>query len=214
MIGDKLVITDYHRQGAAQVFAVVQQRLESAAGALCVTVAGESGSGKSEIAHCLAELLEQSGYTTIVLGQDDYFRLSPKSNHEKRLQDISWVGPGEVRLDLLGENIANLKEHPDRPLKKPLVYFQESRIDSEIIEPKKRDVVIVEGTYTSLLENVDVRAFIDRNYRQTKKARLKRARDPDVDFLEKVLEIEHQEISKHKARADAVIPPPPEEQEP
>jgi hypothetical protein len=64
-----------------------------------------------------------------------------------------------------------------------------------------------------LLQNADVRAFIDRNYRQTKKARLKRARDPDVDFLEKVLEIEHQEISTHKARADVVIPPPAEERE-
>ena len=73
------------------------------------------------------------------------------------------------------------------------------------------DLVIAEGTYTSLLENVDLRAFIDRNYRQTKKARLTRARDPDVDFLEKVLEIEHQEISRHKARADVVIPPPEEE---
>jgi uridine kinase len=213
MIGDKLVITDYHRQGAAQVYEVLKPRQDSAPGPLSVTVAGESGSGKSEIAHCLAELAEKDGKIAMVLGQDDYFKLPPKSNHEKRLQDISWVGPGEVRLDLLDENITNLKEHPDRPVKKPLVYFTENRIDSETVEPKKRDVIIAEGTYTSLLENVDVRAFINRNYRQTKKARLKRARDPDVDFLEKVLEIEHQEISKHKARADVVIPPPPEEQE-
>lgn len=213
MIGDRLVITDYHRQGAAQVYEVLKPRLDSAPGPLSVTVAGESGSGKSEIAHCLAELLEKDGKTTIILGQDDYFKLPPRSNHEKRLQDISWVGPGEVRLDLLDENITSLKEHPDRPVKKPLVYFQENSIDSETIEPKQHDVIIAEGTYTSLLENVDLRAFINRNYRQTKKARLKRARDPDVDFLEKVLEIEHQEISKHRARADVVIPPPPEEQE-
>jgi uridine kinase len=213
MIGDKLVITDYHRQGAALVFEVVQQRLKSGTGPLAVSVAGESGSGKSEIAHCLAELLEQEGYSATILGQDDYFKLPPKSNLQKRQQEISWVGPGEVRLDLLDENIADLKEHPDRPVKKPLVYFQENRIDSETIEPKKRDVIIVEGTYTSLLQNLDVRAFIDRNYRQTKKARLKRARDPDLDFLEKVLEIEHQEISKHKPKADVVIPPPPDEQE-
>ncbi len=213
MIGDKLVITDYHRQGAAQVFEAVQRRLKSDGGPVSVSVAGESGCGKSEIAHCLAELLEREGYSAIILGQDDYFKLPPKSNHQKRQQDISWVGPGEVRLDLLDDNITNLKENPDRPVKKPLVYFQENRIDSENIEPQKRDVIIAEGTYTSLLEHIDVRAFINRNYRQTKKARLTRARDPDVDFLEKVLEIEHQEISKHKAKADVVIPPPPEEQE-
>jgi uridine kinase len=191
MIGDKLVITDYHRQGATQVFEAVQTRLKSDGGPVSVSVAGESGCGKSEIAHCLVELLEREGYSAI----------------------ISWVGPGEVRLDLLDENITDLKERPDRPLKKPLVYFQENRIDSENIDPRKRDVIIAEGTYTSLLENIDVRAFINRNYRQTRKTRLKRARDPDVDFLEKVLEIEHQEISKHKARADVVIPPPPEDQD-
>jgi uridine kinase len=126
MIGDRLVITDYHRQGAARVYTVVQQRLKPDAGPLCVSVAGESGSGKSEIAHCLAELLEKDGYSAIILAQDDYFKLPPKSNHEKRQKDISWVGPGEVRLDLLDENIESLKEHPDRPLKKPLVYFQKA----------------------------------------------------------------------------------------
>ena len=36
----------------------------------------------------------------VVLQQDDYFRLPPKSNHQKRLDDILWVGTGEVRLDL------------------------------------------------------------------------------------------------------------------
>ena len=74
----------------------------------------------------------------------------------------------------------------------------------------RRDVLIVEGTYTTLLENVDLRTFINRTYHQTKKARLARARDPDVGFLERVLEIEHQEISQHKARADVVMDPPPE----
>ena len=65
-----------------------------------VTVAGESGSGKSEIAHCIAEVLEGEGKRALVLGQDDYFKLPPKSNHNRRLEGIDWVGPGEVRLDI------------------------------------------------------------------------------------------------------------------
>ena len=174
-------------------------------------MAGESGCGKTETAHCLAELLEAAGKECIVLGQDDYFKLPPKSNHRRRLEGLGWVGPGEVRLDLLDEHVAHLKQHPDRPLEKPLVHFDDDRIASEVLPPAARDVVIAEGTYTSLLENADLRVFIDRNYRQTKKARLERARDPDVDFLEQVLEIEHRVISAHKARADVVIAPPPEE---
>ncbi len=208
MIGDKLVVTEYHREAARRIWSHLKERGET--GPVAVSVAGESGCGKSETAHCLAELGEAAGLRTVVLAQDDYFRLPPKTNHNRRLEDLSWVGPGEVRLDLLDEHVARLKSSPD-PLTKPLVYFEEDRIGTEVLEPGPYDLVIAEGTYTTLLQNVDVRAFIDRNYRQTKKARLRRARDPDVAFLEKVLAIEHDIISKHKALADVVIPPPPEE---
>lgn len=208
MIGDKLVITDYHRQAARRIWEFLKTRDEK--GPVAVSVAGESGCGKSETAHCLAELAQQAGLRTVVLAQDDYFKLPPKSNHRKRLEDISWVGPGEVRLDLLDEHVRLLKTTSE-PVTKPLVYFEEDRIGTETLEPGPYDVVIAEGTYTTLLQNVDVRAFIDRTYKQTKKDRLRRARDPDVEFLEKVLAIEHDIISKHKALADVVIPPPPEE---
>jgi uridine kinase len=211
MIGDKLVITDYHRAGAAKAMVSVRERLKDGRRPLGVTVAGESGSGKSEIAHCLSELMAAEGLRSVVLGQDDYFVLPPKANHRKRLEDISAVGTGEVRLDLLDEHMAALMAHPTRPLEKPLVFFDEDRIGSETVEPGPLDAVIAEGTYTTLLKNADLRIFINRTYKQTKKARLTRGRDPDVGFLEKVLEIEHKEISAHRAKADVILDPPPEE---
>lgn len=211
MIGDKLIITEYHRAAAAKVLPLVLARFAEDTKIVAVSVGGESGCGKTETAYCLAEAIEAEGRSCLVLGQDDYFRTPPKSSHRNRLADISCVGTGEVRLDLLEAHIDALKEHPDQPLTKPLVRFDEDRIDSETIKPGRRDVLIVEGTYTTLLPNIDIRAFINRNYRQTKKSRLARARDPDVVFLEQVLEIEHQEISQHKALADVIIDPLPEE---
>ncbi len=213
MIGDKLVITDYHRAAAAKALEVVSERLASGAGTLAVSIAGESGCGKTETAHCLAEALEAQGRKCLILSQDDYFRLPPKSNHQKRLGDISWVGTGEVRLDLLDEHVAAVKQRPDEPLTKPLAYYDEDKLGDETVPPGRRDVVIAEGTYTTMLSNIDVRVFINRTYHQTKKARLTRGRDPDVGFLEKVLEIEHEEISRHKECADVVIEPPPEERD-
>ena len=209
MIGDKLVITDYHRIGATKVIEEVKRRWATSDQPIAVTVAGESGSGKSEIAYCLAELVYESGKKSIILCQDDYFKLPPKTNHNKRLEDIDWVGPGEVHLDILDNHVDFLKRRRDQPLEKPLIYFDEDRIGCETILPDVFDVVIAEGTYTSLLKNSDLRVFIDRNYKETKKDRLKRNRDPDVDFLEKVLAIEHLEISKHKCLADIIIDPPP-----
>ncbi len=211
MIGDKLLITDYHRAGAAQALELIRTRLAEGL-TLAVTVAGESGSGKSEIGHVIADTLTGEGKRCIVLGQDDYFVLPPRSNHERRQEDISWVGMGEVRLDLLDEHLARIKSRSGEPFTKPLVYFEENRIGSEEVDGVVFDLVVAEGTYTSALENADIRVFIDRNYRQTKRSRLARGRDPDVAFLEQVLEIEHGIISAHKARADVVIPPPPEEQ--
>ena len=109
--------------------------------------------------------------------QDDYFHLPPRSNHERRQEDISWVGMGEVKLDLLDEELLQLKKRDGRPLTKPLVYFEENRVDEETVDGGPYDVVVAEGTYTSALENVDIRVFINRTYRQTKKARLARGRD-------------------------------------
>ncbi len=212
MIGDKLLITDYHRAGADKALKVIRPLLADDR-TVTVTVAGESGSGKSEIGHCIAEALIEEGKKALVLGQDDYFVLPPKSNHEKRQEDISWVGLGEVKLELLDSHLAQLRKRDGRPLVKPLVYFEENQVDEEAVDGGPYAVVVAEGTYTSSLQNVDVRVFIDRTYRQTKKARLARGRDPDVAFLEQVLEIEHGIISQHKALADVIIDPPPEERE-
>ena len=52
---------------------------------------------------------------------------------------------------------------------------------------------------------------MNSDYKGTKKHRLKRARDPDLEWLEQVLKIEHEEISRHKARANVIIAPPPED---
>ena len=211
MIGDKLLITDYHRAGAATAMETIRPLLEKGK-TVTVSVAGESGGGKSEIGHCIAQTLIDEGKSALVLGQDDYFKLPPKSNHQRRQQDISWVGPGEVKLDLLDSHLAALKTRSGEPLEKPLVYFEEDRIGTETIQGGPFQLVVAEGTYTSQLENLDVRVFINRTYHQTKKARLARGRDPDVAFLEEVLDIEHRIISKHKERADVVLFPPPEEQ--
>ena len=54
MIGDKLVITEYHREGAATMLPALRQALTAGKKPLTTFIAGESGSGKSEIANCVA----------------------------------------------------------------------------------------------------------------------------------------------------------------
>lgn len=206
MIGDKLVITDYHRQAAG--LAMDHLRARGGERRLAISVSGESGSGKSETAHCLRELLEAEGRKVVVLGQDDYFRMPPKTNAAYRRTDLDWVGPGEVNLDLMSRNARQIRSGA-ASIVKPLVNFDEDKIGGETLAGGPWDAVIAEGTYTSMLEGLDVRVFIDRTYRETKKDRLRRAREEaEGAFIEQVLEKEHQIISREKARAHVVVPGP------
>jgi uridine kinase len=121
-----------------------------------------------------------------------------------RAKDIGRVGPGEVRLDLLNENIKTILDG-NKEIKKPLVIFEEDRITSEKVYLEPFKVIIIDGTYTTLLENIDCRVFIDRDRDDTRADRLKRNREQQNEYLEKILEIEHLIISKHKALANIIV---------
>ncbi len=203
MKGDIIIVEPHHRDAARQIVARLLAQIE-ADRAYVITVAGESGSGKSETGTAIAEELERSGKRAFVFQQDDYFVLPPKSNDSRRRDDISWVGTGEVRLNLLDEHIAAARRR-ERRLAKPLVDYERDAIDSEMVDLSGYDAFVAEGTYTTLLKDVDCRVFIDRNRLQTLESRRRRAREPIEPFLERVLEIEHRIISSHKSMADIII---------
>jgi uridine kinase len=94
----------------------------------------------------------------------------------------------------------------EKTIYKPLVYFEEDRMTTEEMAVGDFVALIAEGTYTSLLNFVDFRIFIDRDYHQTLDARKRRARDKFDDFIVDVLEREHLVISEHKKKADVIIP--------
>ena len=71
MHGDSIIIEEYHRKAATGISERVLPIIEAAPGKHTITVAGESGSGKSEIASALAELFEGGGLGTVILQQDD-----------------------------------------------------------------------------------------------------------------------------------------------
>lgn len=201
MIGDKLVIEPHHTERAKEVGDLVEDRLDDK---YVVTVAGESGSGKSELAAEIVRELSDRGHAADMIQQDDYFVFPPKTNHEMRRNNIEQVGPYEVKLDFMDANLRSFKRN-ESPIYKPLVVYDDDRITREEKATDQLQVLVAEGTYTSTLEFADFRVFIDRDYHQTKATREKRARDVLEPFIQDVLEREHQIIAQHKARADAVI---------
>jgi uridine kinase len=205
MIGDRIIPGPAHTKAAENLYEAFKDTLRG--DRPVIAIGGESGAGKSEIALELGRFFERGGRPAYIFQQDDYFFYPPKTNQQMRRRNIKHVGLSEVNLRLLDEHIATFKQPKPKHIKKPLVVFDEDRITEETIDPNAFGVGIVEGTYTTLLNHPVRRVFIATAYTDTKDHRADRARDPQDEFLENVLEIEHAIISRHRSIADVIVNP-------
>lgn len=207
MRGDIIFVEEHHKKAAQKIIPKIIERIKSKATRFIITVAGESGSGKSETGKAIVDELERQSMKSVLLGQDDYFILPPRANDAKRREDPEWLGPHvEVKLDLLEQNLKDAIKGKNE-ITKPLVDYNKNTVEEETISLDGVKVVIAEGTYTSLLKNVDTKVFIAINRLDTLEHRQKRNRGNEVGdpFIEKVLAMEHKIIAGHKQLADFVI---------
>jgi uridine kinase len=207
MKGDIVIVQAHHEKVAEEIVPQIIKKIKEEKRIYTLSVGGESGSGKSEISLAISNELNKYGIKAIILGQDDYFFLPPKSNSEKRHADPNWLGPHiEVNLDLLEENLREAIKGKSE-ISKPLIDYNASTIEKETINLKGVKVIICEGTFTSLLRNVDTKIFISRNWRSTLEDRKKRNRGNEVNepFTEMILATEHKIIAGHRYLADFII---------
>jgi uridine kinase len=204
MRGDVILIGDEHRRAAGIIVDHLIAEIRSQPRRFTMTVAGESGSGKSEMGRALAEALAARDVHAAVLQQDDYYVLPPRFNDAARRANLAWIGPTEVRLNLLDAHLQAAREGADQ-IVKPLVVYEDNRIDEETLSLEGVQAVIAEGVYTSLCNYVDCRVFIARNRLETLEHRMRRGREEFDPFIEDVLVAEHEIISQHRDRADVVI---------
>ena len=204
MKGDIIIVEEHHRRAARKIVYRILSEIQAREGRYTIAIGGESGSGKSELAKAITEVLEEKGVRCGIYQQDDYYVYPPKTNDATRRRDIEWVGPQEVRLDLLDEHLKAALDGKAR-IRKPLVIYEEDKITEETMCLEGLKVVIAEGTYTALLSNVVKKIFIARNRLETMETRRKRGREAMEPFIEKVLAIEHGIISAHKEEADIIV---------
>ncbi|MFQ5582624.1 MAG: uridine kinase [Mariprofundaceae bacterium] len=206
MRGDVILVEEHHARAGKRIVEMLLSKIAASGGKYAITVAGESGSGKSETATAIANALAKHGIHSVILQQDDYYVHPPKTNDRTRREDPDWLGPMEVRLDVLDSNVRDVLDGKNE-IDKPLVDYDEDRITTETMPVGDAGVVIAEGTYTTLLKNADTRIFITRDYHDTRAHREKRNRAKSEldDFTTNILVKEHEIISSHKAMADIVI---------
>lgn len=192
---------------AAQIATDLVAKITAKQGIYILTVAGESGSGKTETGAAIYGELLKAGIKSLVLNQDNYFVLPPALNDAQRKSDSAWLGPHkEVNMELLQQNINDSLGGKDE-IEVPSIDYHANTIVTYKASLNQIKVIIVEGTYVSLLRHIDTRIFITSTYIDTLPYRQKRNRGNEVNdpFVENILKTEHKIIAGHKFIADYLI---------
>lgn len=198
-----------HQTVAAEIISHLLQQIRQKETVYILSVAGESGSGKTETGAALYQKLEQTGIKALVLNQDNYFHYPPAQNDAHRKSDQHWLGPhAEVNMDLLQQNINNALAGAQEIEVPSIDYHANTKISLRLSLTGIR-VLILEGTYVSLLKNIDARIFITSTYIDTLPYRRKRNRGNEVNdpFVENILATEHKIIAGHRYLADYLVSP-------
>lgn len=199
---DEIAVTEQFKQAAQDIYDCLKPDFNKIT---AISISGESGSGKTTLSMAFKEILEAKGFHIQVLHQDDYFKLPPITNHEARLKDFTQIGPQEVRLNLLDEHIKKIKTQQNANLTIPYMDWIKDTEESREIKIEGVNIVLIDGTYSLLLQNTDYRVFVNTTYKQTKRNRIKRNREVVTEFIEKVLEKESEIIQQHKELAHIII---------
>ena len=200
MLGDVLLIQEKHHKAGA---AIIEEILKRKKDKFIVAISGESGSGKTELAHVIARRLRSHGIFAKPMHIDNYYNIAPQEKTKWRKKNgIDKIGLNEYNWDLINQNIREFRE--GKKAKMPCVDLLTDITDELITDFNPIDYLIVEGLYP-LKAEVDLRVFITLTYHQTKKAQLVRGKEPQNEFRLQVLEQEHKVVQSLKQLADLLV---------
>jgi uridine kinase len=200
MLGDVLLITENHRKAAEQI---VDRLSDFEAEKAIIAVGGESGSGKSELAHVISRRLKERGELAKILHIDNYYKVPPQHRTEWRKKNgVESIGLSEIDWDLVDQTIAEFRESREAVL--PCIDLLTDQIDKLITHFEGIKYLILEGLYP-LNVDADLKVFIDLTYHETKKAQIVRGKEPQNEFRLQVLQQEHVVVQSLRPSADLLV---------
>jgi len=202
MLGDILLIEDKHRNAGE---AIIQKILERNKDKFIIAISGESGSGKSELAHVIAKGLRKHGIMAKPIHIDNYYRIHPLERTEWRkkhgIENV--VGYGEYDWDAIYRNIDDFKNN--RKSTMPCVDLVTEQIDQLTTDFNGIGMLVIDGLYAIKTDGADLRVFLELTYHETKKAQVVRGKEPQNEYRMAVLEQEHRMVQALKPKADIFI---------
>ena len=200
MLGDVLLITEKHKKAAEQI---VDRLGRIKSDKMVIAIGGESGSGKSELAHVISRRLKDKGELAKILHIDNYYKVSPQERTEwRKRHGVESIGLSEYDWDLINQNIAEFRESKEAVL--PCIDLLTDQEDRLITNFEGIKYLIVEGLYP-LRADADLKIFIDLTYHETKKAQILRGKEPQNEFRLQVLQREHEVVQSLRPSADLLV---------
>lgn len=169
-----------------------------------VGISGESGSGKSELAHALGKILKDNNIRVKVIHTDNYYKIKPLLREEwRRNRGFDNIGLEEYDWIKIRKTIRDFQEEQECMI--PCIDLIPEMVDKLITDFSKIDMLIVEGLYAIKAPDVDLRVFIDLTYHETKINQIIRMKEALSDFRLGILEKEHQTVISLKHKADLIV---------
>jgi len=202
MLGDVLLIEEKHRLAGEKI---IEYILKNKKEQMTVAISGESGTGKTELAHVIAKGLRAHGIFAKPIHIDNYYRILPLERTEWRQKNgiEKVVGYDEYDWAAIYKNIADFKQKTYSTM--PCVDLVTEQVDMLTTNFGSVDMLIIDGLYAIKTEDVDLKIFIDITYHDTGKAQKLRGKEPQNEYRMKVLLKEHDMVRNLKEKANIVI---------
>jgi len=202
MLEDVLLITDKHRQAAADI---VEEILKRRTEKYIVAISGESGSGKSELTHVIAKELFKKGIKVKPIHIDNFYNTHPLERAEYRSTHgiEKTVGLGEYLWDEIDKVISDFKNNLKSTM--PCVDLVTQDVDRLTTNFDGVEVLVIDGLYAINTKGVDLAVFIELTYHETKKAQAGRGKEKTDETRFRVLEAEHKAVLSIKPKADLFV---------
>lgn len=191
---------------AGEIAEELAQEIVQISDAKVFRIGGESGCGKTTLAKAVVEQFEHMGKKAVLISQDEFFHLPPRQNHNKRVEDFEWIGINEVDWTVLRNVVSEVLDADTNSVNVPVMDWERDVKNFEKRDVSGVDVVVIEGTYV-LADKADGECgvFFEHTYEDTKENRIARNREVVDDFIQRVLEREHQIIGPLRENADLVV---------
>lgn len=201
MLNDVVTIEKKHTNAASTLKdRVIRDRKPK----FIVTISGEVGTGKCEIAHELGRKLIEDGNSVKLLHMDNYYHIPPLERYEWRIKHgLEKIGYDEYDWNRVNSNIADFRM--DKTSVLPVVDLFTQKVDQLHTDFKGIDILIIEGLYSIRINQSDLRVFIELTYEDTWEEQTLTHKEVLDDFRLEVLKHEHKAVQSLKPLADFYI---------